>query len=142
MDVDDLSDAQWERIEGFVPGGRKGRRGPRSNNRRFVNALIWMARSGGRWRDLPERLGDFQTVKRRYYRWIEMGVLDRLFEALATEADLEWVAIDSTSIRAQAQAAGAARKKGGLRPRALAVRAAASGPRSTPASMRSDCRSA
>jgi hypothetical protein len=35
-----------------------------------------MARSGGRWRDLPERLGDFQTVKRRYYRWIEMGVLD------------------------------------------------------------------
>ena len=142
MDGDDLSDAQWERIEGFVPGGRKGRRGPRSNNRRFVNALVWMARSGGRWRDLPERLGDYQTVKRRYYRWIEMGVLDRLFEALATEADLEWVAIDSTSIRAQAQAAGAARKKGGLRPRALAARAAASGPKSTPASMRSDFRSA
>ena len=34
-----------------------------------------MARSGGRWRDLPERLGDYETVKRRYYRWIEMGVL-------------------------------------------------------------------
>jgi len=142
LDGDDLSDAQWERIESFVPGGRKGRRGPRSNNRRFVNALIWMARSGGRWRDLPARLGEFQTVKRRYYRWIEMGVLERLFEALAAEADLEWVAIDSTSIRAQAQAAGAARKKGGLRPKALAVRVAGSGPRSTPASMRSDCRSA
>lgn len=142
MDGDDLSDAQWERIEGFVPGGRKGRRGPRSNGRRFVNALIWMARSGGRWRDLPACFGPFQTVKRRYYRWIEMGVLERLFEALAAEADLDWVAIDSTSIRAQAQAAGAARKKGGLRPKALAAHAAGSGPRSTPASMRSDCRSA
>lgn len=134
MDADDLTDAQWERVEAFVPGGRKGRRGPRSNNRRFVNALIWMARSGGRWRDMPARFGDFQTVKRRYYRWIEMGVLDRLFAALAREADLEWVSIDSTSIRAQAQAAGAARKRGALRPRVLAVRGAASGPKSTPVS--------
>ena len=139
MDGDDLTDAQWERIEAFVPGGRKGRRGPRSNNRRFVNALIWMARSGGRWRDMPPRFGDFQTVKRRYYRWIEMGVLDRLFAALAQEADLEWVAIGSTSIRAQAQAAGAARKRGGLRPRVLAARGVASAPRSTPASTRLDC---
>lgn len=142
MDGDDLTDAQWERIEEFVPGGRKGRRGPRSNNRRFVNALIWMARSGGRWRDMPARFGDFQTVKRRYYRWIEMGVLDRLFSALAQEADLEWVAIDSTSIRAQAQAAGAARKKGALRPRVLAVHGAASGPRSMPVSTPLDCPSA
>jgi len=142
LDADDLTDAQWERIEAFVPGGRKGRRGPRSNNRRFVNALIWMARSGGRWRDMPARFGDFQTVKRRYYRWIEMGVLDRLFLALAEEADLEWVAIDSTSIRAQAQAAGAARKKGALRPRVLAARGAASEPRSTPVSTPSACPSA
>ena len=142
MDSDDLTDAQWERIESFVPGGRRGRRGPRSNNRRFVNALIWMARSGGRWRDMPARLGDYQTVKRRYYRWIEMGVLDRLFSALAEEADLEWVAIDSTSIRAQAQAAGAAHKRGALRPRVLAARGAALGPRSTPASTPLDCPSA
>jgi transposase len=134
LEADDLIDAQWERIEPFVPGGRKGRRGPRSNNRRFVNALIWMARSGARWRDMPDRFGDFQTAKRRYYRWIEMGVLDELFCALAREADLEWVAIDSTSIRAQAQAAGAARKRGGLRPRVLAARGAASGPRSMLAS--------
>ena len=142
MDCDGLTDAQWERIEEFVPGGRKGRRGPRSNNRRFVDALIWMARSGGRWRDMPARFGDFQTVKRRYYRWIEMGVLDRLFSALAQEADLEWVAIDSTSIRAQAQAAGAARKKGALRPRVLAAQGAASGPRSMPVSTPLACPSA
>lgn len=124
MDVDTLNDEQWARIEPFVPGGRKGRRGPRTNNRRFVDALIWMARSGGRWRDLPERYGNYQTAKRRYYRWIEMGVLERLFEALAKEADLEWVAVDSTSIRAQPQAAGARRKRGERTPRALAALAA------------------
>jgi transposase len=66
MDVDALNDEQWTRVEPFVPGGRKGRRGPRTNNRRFMDALIWMARSGGRWRDLPERYGNYQTAKRRY----------------------------------------------------------------------------
>ncbi len=124
MDVDALNDEQWARIEPFVPGGRKGRRGPRTNNRRFVDALIFMARSGGRWRDLPDRYGNYQTVKRRYYRWIEMGVLERLFEALAQQADLDWVAIDSTSIRAQSQAAGARRKRGERTPRVLAALAA------------------
>ena len=88
-DVDGLRDDQWKRLEEFVPGGRKGKRGRRADNRRFLNALLWMARSGGRWRDLPERLGDYETVKRRSYRWIEMGVLDDILSALAREADLE-----------------------------------------------------
>jgi transposase len=84
-----------------------------------------MARSGGRWRDLPKRLGDYATVKRRYYRWIEMGVLDGVLAALAREADLEWLMIDSTIVRAHQQAAGARRKKGGRMPRALAAPAEA-----------------
>lgn len=124
MTGDELSDDAWARIEGFVPGGRKGKRGPRSDNRRFVNALIFMARSGCRWRDLPERFGNFETVKKRYYRWIEVGVLDELFQALAQEADLEWVSVDSTTIKAQALAATAAKKRGAKRPMLLAVRGA------------------
>ncbi len=83
-----------------------------------------MARSGGRWRDLPERLGDYATVKRRYYRWIEMGVLDAMFEALAREADIEWLMIDSTIVRAHQHATGARRAKGGRMPRVLAAHAA------------------
>ncbi len=59
-----------------MPGGTKGKRGPRTDSRTFLEALLWMERSGGRWRDLPERLGDYRSVKRRYYRWIEMGVPD------------------------------------------------------------------
>jgi transposase len=90
MDCDALRDDQWERLKGFVPGGTKGKRGPRTNNRRFLDALLWMARSGSRWRDLPERFGNYHSVKRRYYRWIEMGVLDAVLAALAREADLEW----------------------------------------------------
>ena len=94
MDCDALRDDQWERLKEYVPGGGKGKRGPRTDNRRFLNALLWMARSGARWRDLPEELGDYATVKRRYYRWIEMGVLDAILAALAREADLEWLMID------------------------------------------------
>src|ERR1700733_1881963 len=124
-DCDGLRDDQWERLKAFVPGGRKGKRGPRTDNRRFLNALLWMARSGGRLRDLPERLGDYETVKRRYYRWIEMGFLDDILAALAREADLEWLMIDSTIVRAHQQAAGARRQKGGRMPRALGAPAAA-----------------
>jgi transposase len=125
VNCDVLRDDQWERLKEFVPGGRKGKRGPRTDNRRFLNALLWMARSGSRWRDLPERLGDYETVKRRYYRWIEMGVLDAILAALAREADLEWLMIDSTIVRAHQQAAGARREKGGRMPRALVAPAAA-----------------
>lgn len=125
MDIDTLRDDQWQRLEVFVPGGRKGKRGPRTDNRRFLNALLWMARSGGRWRDLPRQLGKHEAVKRRYYRWIEMGVLDGILAALAREADLEWLMIDSTIVRAHQHAAGARRKKGGRMPRALAAPAGA-----------------
>jgi transposase len=90
----------------------------------FLDALLWMARSGGRWRDLSGRFGGYQSVKRRYYRWIEMGVLDRILAALAREADLEWLMIDTTIVRAHQHAAGARKVKGGRMPRALAARAA------------------
>ena len=124
-DVDALRDDQWERLKELVPGGRAGERGPRCDNRRFVDALLWMARSGGRWRDLPPRFGDHQAVKRRYYRWIERGALDKFLEALTTEADLEWLMIDSTIVRAHQHAAGARLAKGGRMPRVWAGPAAA-----------------
>jgi len=125
-----LRDDQWERLKPFVPGGMKGKRGPRSDARRFIDALLWVGRSGGRWRDLPEKLGPYQTVKRRYYRWVENGVLDRIFASVADDPDLEWLAIDATVIRAQAQAAGARIKRGALKPRRSAARAAGSEPSS------------
>lgn len=133
MEGEILRDDQWERLRDFVPGGRKGRRGPRSDGRRFFDAILWLARSGGRWRDLPEdRFGPYQTAKRRYYRWIEQGVFARIFEAVSDDPDMEWLAIDATVIRAQAQAAGGRVKRGALKPRHSGVRAAGSAPKSTP----------
>lgn len=111
MEGEVLRDDQWERLREFVPGGRKGKRGPRSDGRLFLDALLWLARSGGRWRDLPEKFGPYQTAKRRYYRWVEQGVIDRIFEAVSDDPDIEWLAIDATVIRAQAQAAGARVKR-------------------------------
>lgn len=124
-DYQELTDAQWEQIKDFLPYGSKGKRGRNANNRRFFNALLWMARSGGRWRDLPARYGSWQSVKRRYYLWVEAGVLEALFERLCTEPDTEWLMLDATIVKAHAQAAGARHKKGGLMPTALVAQRAA-----------------
>lgn len=121
MEGEVLRDDQWERLREFVPGGRKGKRGPRSDGRRFIDALFWVGRSGGRWRDLPEKFGPYQTARRRYYRWIEQGVFDRIFEAVSDDPDIDWLAIDATVIRAQAQAAGARVKGGRSSPGARSV---------------------
>ena len=92
--------------ETWFLAGRAGERGPRCDNRRFVDALLWMARSGGRWRDLPERFGDHQAVKRRYYRWIETRRAGQhVLRALTAEADLG-MADDQLNHRAGASARG------------------------------------
>ena len=91
-------------------GGRAGQRGPRCDNRLFVDALLWMARSGARWRDLPGRYGDHQAVKRRYYRWVARDALGGFLAVLAADSDLEWLMIDSTVVRAHQHSAGAQKK--------------------------------
>ncbi len=85
----------------------------RPENRKFLDALRCLARSDCRWRDLPERLGDYRSVTRRYYRWIEMGVQGNMLTTLARESDLEWLMIDSTIVRAHQHAAGARKVKDG-----------------------------
>lgn len=132
MDGEVLRDDQWARLAPFVPGGMPGKRGPRSDGRRFLDAVLWMARSGARWRDLPDRFGHHQTVKRRYYRWIEAGVFDRILAAVASDPDLEWLALDATVIRAQAQAAGARRKRGARKLRLSGAAGAGSAPSCMP----------
>ena len=101
-----------------MPEGCKGKRGPRTDNRRFLNAVLWMARSGTKWSYLPERFGRYGTVKQRYYDWVARGVFANLFQALNNAPDFEWLCIDATVIRAHQHAAGAPLKKGGLKPRA------------------------
>ena len=101
----ELTDAQWRRIEGFVPGkaGDPGRTG--ADNRRFVNAVFWVLRSGAHWHDLPARYGKWKTVHKRFTRWAEAGVWERIFAALTADRDNQYLMLDTTLVRAHQQAA-------------------------------------
>lgn len=107
-----LTDEQWERIAGYLPGreGTRGRSGV--DNRLFVDAILWMAGNAARWRDLPEVFGKWTGVHARFRRWSHAGVWERLFHSLADTPDFEYVLIDSTISKVHADASGA---KGGLR---------------------------
>ncbi len=122
---DELSDEQWARLAPLMPGGCKGKRGPRTDNRRFMNAVLWIARSGSKWSYLPERYGRAGTVKQRYYDWVARGVFSNIFNALNQDADFEWLSVDATIIRAHQHAAGTRLKKGALMPKGSAVPGAA-----------------
>src|ERR1700733_13861122 len=76
-----LTDAQWAKMEPHCLGkptdpGRSG-----SDNRRFVEAVLWIARTGSPWRDLPLFFGNWNSVFKRYRDWVKAGVFVRLFEA-------------------------------------------------------------
>ena len=137
-----ISDAAWERIEHLLPG-RPGQPGwTAADNRLFLDAVLWIAKTGAPWRDLPERFGKWNSVWRRFDRWSRKGTWRRVFEALQ-DPDLEWLILDSTIIRAHPHAAGAKKKRtgrGGKASRPSAAAAAGSGPRSTRGSAGWGCR--
>lgn len=105
-----LSDSQWNKIKDILPGKQSdpGRTG--TDNRRFVEAIMWLGRNGARWRALPAQYGNWNSVHRRFRRWSKKGIWQMMFNTLAVSADTEWLMIDSTIIRAHQHAAGA---KGG-----------------------------
>jgi len=108
-----ISDEHWERIKDFLPG-QKGDPGVTAkDNRLFVDAVWWIAKTGAQWRDLPERFGKWNSVWKRFDRWARKGVWDRIFRELR-DPDLEWLIPDSSVIRAHQHAAGA--KKGETTP--------------------------
>jgi len=122
LDRDLLSDAQWERIAPLLPGkdgdpGRSGR-----DNRLFVEAVLWLVRAGAPWRDLPPRFGKWETVWKRFRRWAEKGVFERMFEALSGDPDFEYALIDGTIVKVHRHGTGA---RGGLTIRPSVGRAAA-----------------
>lgn len=107
-----LRDDQWKRIENLMQGkaGDRGRSG--ANNRLFVEAVLWIARTGSPWRDLPAEFGPWNSVYVRFARWSDKQVWRQIFAVLREDADLEEVFLDSTVVRAHQHAAGAAKKKG------------------------------
>jgi len=103
-----IKDADWDRIKHLLPG-QSGQHGKvAKNNRLFLDAVLWIAKTGAPWRDLPEYFGNWNSVWRRFDRWAKKGVWRGAFGVLQ-DPDLEWVILDSTAIRAHPHAAGAKR---------------------------------
>lgn len=104
-----MSDEHWERVKGLLPGKEGDPGVTAADNRLFVDAVLWIGKTGAQWRDLPERFGKWNSVWKRFDRWARKGVWQRIFRELQ-DPDLEWLILDSTVIRAHQHAAGA--KKG------------------------------
>ena len=101
-----ISDGDWERIKDLLPG-RTGQTGWLArDNRLFIDAVLWIAKTGAPWRDLPLRFGKWNSVWKRFDRWSAKGTWRLVFDALQ-DPDLEWLILDSTIIRAHPCAAGA-----------------------------------
>ena len=117
-----LSDVDWARIEVLIAGKPGDRGSTGRDNRMFVEGVLWIARTGSPWRDLPAVFGNWNSVFQRFRRWSRDGVWYRIFAALSDDPDFEYLIVDSTIVRAHQHATGA---RGGLKIRPSAVAEAA-----------------
>jgi transposase len=111
-----ISDELWTILEPVVEEARryKGGASPKLPDRLFFEALLYIARTGVPWRDLPGDFGNWPAVYMRFRRWIASGSLEKLFQLLTANpafGDLRQVLVDSTIVRAHQHAAGARRRK-------------------------------
>jgi transposase len=117
-----LSDAQFEKIAPILPGKNSDPGRTAANNRLFVDAVLWIVRTGAPWRDLPVCFGCWNSAFRRFRRWSRKGVFEKIFNALSGDPDFEYAIVDGTIVRVHQHGAGA---KGGLKIRLSAARGAA-----------------
>ncbi len=120
----ELRDDQWLRIKELLPGKKSDAGRTARDNRKFVDAVLWVARTGCHWRELPSSFGNWNSVFQRYNRWPKNDVWESLFKALADGPDFEYVMMDATILgssprtKAHQHSAGA---KGGIKKRKPSV---------------------
>jgi len=106
----ELTDEQYKKLENILPG-RNGHVGVTAkDNRVFINGVLWIFKTGAPWRDLPERYGHWKNVHRRFSRWAKAGIFDRIFRILSKDADMEFLLMDGTIVKAHQHASGAKKK--------------------------------
>ena len=120
----DIKDEAWALVEPLLPGQRGQWGGIADDNRRFVNGVFWILRTGAPWRDMPAEYGNWNSVAKRFYRWVENGLWESILEKPIDDPDYEWLMIDASHIKVHPHAAGAVggnqdmgRTKGGSTPR-------------------------
>jgi putative transposase len=132
-----LTDKQWTLVHLALPTGRRGPKS-RLGDRNFIDAVLYRAKTGIAWRDLPERFGAWKTIYNKFSRWSHLGHWERIFKALQLDVDEDSVIIDSSIVRAHQDAAGG---KGGSKAMHWVVLEVGSPRRSTPSSTRGAGRS-
>src|SRR6202167_6233843 len=130
----DLSDDEWAVLEPLMP---KSRMSARADDRKIMNAIFYVLRTGMPWRDLPERYGPYTTAYNRFNRWSRRGIWKRIFDTLAAKSRDSLYLIDSTIVKAHRAASGA---KGGRKIRRSASAVAGAALKSTRSSIAKDAR--
>ena len=112
-----LSDEQWEKIKDFLPGkeGDPGRSA--ADNRKFINAVMWISRTGTPWRDMPPEIGSWMNVHKRFMRWSRGGIWQKIFNTIASNEDNDWLMIDSTIVKVHQDGAWGKKSKYETQPR-------------------------
>ena len=106
-----LRDDQWARIEHLLPGKASDPGCTAKDNRLFVEAVLWILRTGSPWRDLPREQGNWHSTYVRFARWRDSGIWGRMADVLGGDADMEQLFIDSTIVRAHQHSAGVQKKR-------------------------------
>ena len=102
-----LTDSQWDKIAPHCLGKITDRGRTGTNNRLFVEAVLWVARTGSPWRDLPVEFGKWNTIFKRYRDWVKAGVFEKIFAAVNEASDLEYAMIDGTIVKVHRHGQGA-----------------------------------
>ena len=100
----ELTEAQWHKVKDILPGKAGDRGRTAEDNRLFVNAVLWVLRSGAFWSHLPSHYGNWKTIHKRFTRWAKTGVWENVFKILLGDKSNDYLMIDSTIVRAHQQA--------------------------------------
>ena len=106
-----LNDYQWSNIYAYLSEYKSIYVRKEEDVRRFVEAVFWIVRSGAQWRLLPKEYGNWSAVYHRFADWSDKGVWHKMLYYFAKDADMEYIMVDSTILRAHACASGAKKKK-------------------------------
>ena len=120
----DISDKMWDKLSPLLMGQPGQWGGIAQDNRKFLNAVFWILRTGAPWRDLPPSYGNWNSVAKRFRRWVKAGVWEGLLEVLIDDKDFEWLIIDASHVKVHKHGTGAVggnqdmgRTKGGSIPK-------------------------